>query len=291
MANETYKGIEVGGIIYDNEDEAARSGVGENATSIGTLSDLETEEKSDLVSALNEVNTKENVVTIGSIYQSPGSTRFVAIDFSSLYSKMELNQGLQFILYGGKGSTVFISIIKTSGTAIIEVSRTIGNAVTQTFTYSIDNGATLYVPYTATGVYATLLCLSDLPDEATKEDVSLSIASALSGTETTLPAIPTSLVQLGVETQFEANTDVTVNIPYGNTYLLSVIQGYPALTLLLTLFAPTTPTNFQIFNPITGQVVTNGNSFTFGNITITVQNNNLVIRSTSAGKYVLTRVA
>ena len=55
MANATYKGIEVAGIVYDNEDEAARSGVSENATSIGTLSDLETTEKSSLVGSINEV--------------------------------------------------------------------------------------------------------------------------------------------------------------------------------------------------------------------------------------------
>ena len=291
MANETYKGIEVSGIIYDNEDETARSGVSGNANSIGTLSSLETEAKTDLVSALNEVNAKENVVTIGSIYQIPGSTRFVKLDFSSLYSKMKLNQGLQFVLYGGRGSTVFVSIVKTSGTAIIEVSRTIGNTASQSFTYSIDSGAILYVPYTATGVYATLLCLSDLPDGATKEDVSLSLASALSGTETTLPAIPSSLVPLGVETQYAANTDVTVNIPFGQTYLLSIIQGYPSYSLLLTLSAYLAPASFQIVNPITGDVVANGNSFTFGVTTIKVQNNNLVIRSSSAGRYVLTRVA
>lgn len=55
MANETYKGIEVAGIVYDNEDEAARSGVSGNATSIGTLSDLKTTEKSSLVGSINEV--------------------------------------------------------------------------------------------------------------------------------------------------------------------------------------------------------------------------------------------
>ena len=291
MANETYKGIEVSGIVYDNEDETARSGVSGNATSIGTLSSLETEAKTNLVSALNEVNAKENVITIGSIYQAPGSTRFVKLDFTFLYSKMELNQGLQFVLYGGKGSTVFVSIVKTSGTAIIEVSRTIGNTASQSFTYSIDNGAILYVPYTATGVYATLLCLSDLPKEATNEDVTLSLASALSGTETTLPAIPTSLVPLGVETQYSANTDVTVNIPFGYTYLLSIIQGYPNYSLLIPLSAHTAPASFQIVNPITGQVVANGESFSFASTTITVQNNNLVIRSTTAGRYVLTRVA
>ena len=49
MANETYKGIEVSGIIYDNEDETARNGVNTNTTSIGTLTDLETEEKTNLV--------------------------------------------------------------------------------------------------------------------------------------------------------------------------------------------------------------------------------------------------
>lgn len=55
MANETYKGIEVSGIIYDNEDETARSGVSANSTSIGTLSNLETEEKTNLVDSINEV--------------------------------------------------------------------------------------------------------------------------------------------------------------------------------------------------------------------------------------------
>lgn len=55
MANETYKGIEVSGIIYDNEDETARSGVSANSTSIGTLSNLETDEKTNIVGALNEV--------------------------------------------------------------------------------------------------------------------------------------------------------------------------------------------------------------------------------------------
>ena len=55
MANETYKGIEVGGIIYDNEDETARNGVNTNTTSIGTLTDLETEEKTNLVGSINEL--------------------------------------------------------------------------------------------------------------------------------------------------------------------------------------------------------------------------------------------
>ena len=55
MANETYKGIEVSGTIYDNEDETARNGVSTNATSIGTLANLETEEKTNLVGSLNEV--------------------------------------------------------------------------------------------------------------------------------------------------------------------------------------------------------------------------------------------
>lgn len=55
MANETYKGIEVSGIIYDNEDETARNGVNTNTTSIGTLTDLETEEKTNLVGSINEV--------------------------------------------------------------------------------------------------------------------------------------------------------------------------------------------------------------------------------------------
>lgn len=55
MANETYKGIEVSGIIYDNEDETARNGVSANSTSIGTLSNLETEKKTNLVDSINEV--------------------------------------------------------------------------------------------------------------------------------------------------------------------------------------------------------------------------------------------
>lgn len=58
----TVKGIEVSGTIYDNEDETARNGVNENTASIGDLADLETEEKTDLVSALNEVANKDTPV-------------------------------------------------------------------------------------------------------------------------------------------------------------------------------------------------------------------------------------
>lgn len=57
MAN--IHGIEVSGETYDLEDTNARNGVSSNAVNIGDLSDLETTAKTDLVSAVNEVATKD----------------------------------------------------------------------------------------------------------------------------------------------------------------------------------------------------------------------------------------
>lgn len=54
----TVKGIEVSGTTYDIEDETSRSGVETNESAIGTLSELETTTKTDLVSAINEVDAK-----------------------------------------------------------------------------------------------------------------------------------------------------------------------------------------------------------------------------------------
>lgn len=54
----TVKGIEVSGTTYDIEDETSRSGVETNESAIGTLSELETTTKTNLVSAVNEVNEK-----------------------------------------------------------------------------------------------------------------------------------------------------------------------------------------------------------------------------------------
>lgn len=77
MANKTYKGIEVSGIVYDNEDETARSGVSGNANSIGTLSSLETEAKTNLVAAINELVTPKDVsnqIAINDTYLEQNST-------------------------------------------------------------------------------------------------------------------------------------------------------------------------------------------------------------------------
>lgn len=49
------KGIEVGGTVYGLNDENAREVAETNQTNIGTLDDLATEEKSNLVEAINEV--------------------------------------------------------------------------------------------------------------------------------------------------------------------------------------------------------------------------------------------
>lgn len=77
MANETYKGIEVSGIVYDNEDKTARSGVSGNANSIGTLSSLETEAKTNLVAAINELVTPKDVsnqIAVDDTYLERNST-------------------------------------------------------------------------------------------------------------------------------------------------------------------------------------------------------------------------
>lgn len=49
------KGIEVGGTVYGLNDENAREVAETNQTNIGTLDDLTTEEKSNLVEAINEI--------------------------------------------------------------------------------------------------------------------------------------------------------------------------------------------------------------------------------------------
>ena len=51
----TIKGIEVSSQTYDLEDETGRSASSDNATAIGTLANLDTTAKTDLVSAINEV--------------------------------------------------------------------------------------------------------------------------------------------------------------------------------------------------------------------------------------------
>lgn len=58
------KGIELASDIYGLEDETARNEASENTTSIGDLSELETTEKTDLVSALNEVANKAPPVVL-----------------------------------------------------------------------------------------------------------------------------------------------------------------------------------------------------------------------------------
>lgn len=71
------KGIEVSGEVYDISDESARTVAETNQTNIGTLDDLTTEEKSNLVEAVNEV--KESVDGI----ESP----------TSMFDFLELLQG------------------------------------------------------------------------------------------------------------------------------------------------------------------------------------------------------
>lgn len=51
-------GINLNGIDYDYEDEETSSQTEENTSKIGDLTDLETTAKTDLVSAINEVNSK-----------------------------------------------------------------------------------------------------------------------------------------------------------------------------------------------------------------------------------------
>ena len=63
------KGIEVSAETYGLEDETSRSGVSSNATSIGTLADLTTTEKTNLVGAINEVKSSAdtNKTSIGTL--------------------------------------------------------------------------------------------------------------------------------------------------------------------------------------------------------------------------------
>ena len=51
----TIKGIEVSSQTYDLEDETGRDAISDNTTAIGTLANLDTTAKTDLVSAINEV--------------------------------------------------------------------------------------------------------------------------------------------------------------------------------------------------------------------------------------------
>lgn len=53
------KGIELASDVYGLEDEKARDNVETNTSAIGNLDDLETTAKTDLVSAINEVATKD----------------------------------------------------------------------------------------------------------------------------------------------------------------------------------------------------------------------------------------
>lgn len=52
------KGIELASDIYGLEDETARDNVETNTSAIGTLANLETTAKTNLVAAINEVNEK-----------------------------------------------------------------------------------------------------------------------------------------------------------------------------------------------------------------------------------------
>lgn len=72
MANEKIIGITLNGTDYDYEDSETKTVANENAAAIGVLDDLDTDEKSDLVAAINEVN--ESAQLIQKSPRLPGGT-------------------------------------------------------------------------------------------------------------------------------------------------------------------------------------------------------------------------
>lgn len=69
-------------------DFASGGQVETNTTAIGTLSNLNTTDKTDLVSAINEVNTK-NIITVGlSSPQSITGTTNTVINFDTIYNQV-----------------------------------------------------------------------------------------------------------------------------------------------------------------------------------------------------------
>lgn len=83
------KGIEVSGEVYDVADENARTVAKANQTNIGTLDDLTTEEKSNLVEAINEVASGGGGQLDKMFF---GSTKTVDLtfDFFNCYSAEEV---------------------------------------------------------------------------------------------------------------------------------------------------------------------------------------------------------
>lgn len=83
------KGIEVGGTVYGLNDENARTVAEANQTNIGTLDDLTTEEKSNLVEAINEVASGGGGQLDKMFF---GSTKTVDLtfDFYNCYSAEEV---------------------------------------------------------------------------------------------------------------------------------------------------------------------------------------------------------
>lgn len=96
------KGIELASEIYGLEDETARGDTETNASAIGTLANLETTAKDNLVAAINEVNSKTSPTKETFITSKDGITvrgvkkgDFVQLSIDGAYAGEEV-RSLQF---------------------------------------------------------------------------------------------------------------------------------------------------------------------------------------------------
>lgn len=82
------KGIELASDIYGLEDETARDNVETNTSAIGTLANLETTAKTNLVEAINEVNEKVDTLLVDRYSTSEVKTNKLWIDGKPIYRKV-----------------------------------------------------------------------------------------------------------------------------------------------------------------------------------------------------------
>lgn len=116
------KGIEVLGEIYNIEDETARTNAETNATSIGTLADLETEEKTNLVEAINELAGASGATPAILVSESPTSTTKQLV-LSEIKSSRELFVNLSI---SGMSKNLLVKLFITANdTRITAVSALI----------------------------------------------------------------------------------------------------------------------------------------------------------------------
>lgn len=116
------KGIEVSGEVYNISDETARNATETNATSIGTLTDLETEEKSNLVEAINEIAGASGGTPAILVSESPTTTQQQLV-LSGFTHDVELFVNLS--ISGVSKNLLMKLFIKVSNNAITAVTALI----------------------------------------------------------------------------------------------------------------------------------------------------------------------